>query len=79
VYPEREAELKRLAEADAHILDAEQALAEQTAQVQALQLAGQDIATAQRELIAFEETLAVLRDHRETIVQEIERIDAGRP
>lgn len=79
MYPDREAELKRLVEADAHIADAERALADQTAQVQALQLAGQDIAKAQRELIAFEETLAVLRDHRETIIQAIERIDAGRP
>ena len=77
VNPNRETELKRLVEADAHIADAERALTEQLAQVEALELAGQDTALAQRELAAFQETLAVLRDHRATIVWAIERIDAG--
>jgi hypothetical protein len=75
--PERDAQLKQLAEADAHIAEAERAVTEQMAQVEALRLAGQDTAMAERELTAFQETLAVLQDHRATIIKAIEKIDAG--
>ena len=75
--PEREAEVKKLAEADAHIADAERAVTEQMAQVEALRLAGHDTAAAERELTAFQETLAVLQDHRAAIIKTIEQIDAG--
>ncbi|MCK1739598.1 hypothetical protein IVA80_01590 [Bradyrhizobium sp. 139] len=75
--PEREAEVKKLAEADAHIADAERAVTEQMAQVEALRLAGHDTAVAERELTAFQETLAVLQDHRAAIIKTIEQIDAG--
>jgi flagellar motility protein MotE (MotC chaperone) len=72
---ERGDQLRRLAEADAHIVETERAIAEQVAQVEALRLAGKDTATAERELAAFEETLAVLQDHRTSIKKAIERID----
>ena len=75
--PERDVQLKQLAEADAHIAEAERAVTEQMAQVEALRLAGHDTAMAERELTAFQETLAVLQDHRATIVKAIEKIDAG--
>jgi hypothetical protein len=74
---DREAELKRLAEADAHMADADRAVTEQTAQMEALRLAGHDTAPAERELAAFQETLAVLQDHRAAIIRTIEQIDAG--
>jgi hypothetical protein len=74
---DRDAELKRLATADAHIAETDRAIAEQIAQLEALGLAGQDTAMAERELVAFEETLAVLQGHRATIVKAIEEIDAG--
>ncbi len=74
---DREAELMRLAEADAHIAAAERAIAEQVAQVEALRAAGHDTAIAEGELTAFQETLAVLQDHRAVIVKTIEQIDAG--
>jgi hypothetical protein len=51
--------LRRLREADAHIAEAGRAVTEQMAQVEALRLAGKDTAGAQRELMAFQETLAV--------------------
>ncbi|MFL5240030.1 MAG: hypothetical protein ACJ8EL_21030 [Rhizomicrobium sp.] len=76
---DREVELKRLAEADAHIADAERAVTEQRAQVEALRAAGHDTAMARRDLLAFQETLAVLRDYRAFIIKKIEQIDAGRP
>jgi hypothetical protein len=75
--PERETEVKKLAEADAHIADAERAVTEQMAQVEALRAAGHDTAMAERELTAFRETLAVLQDHRALIIRTIEQIDAG--
>jgi hypothetical protein len=75
---DREAELKRLAEADAHIVDADRAVTEQSAQVEALRLAGHDTGPAERDLAAFQETLAVLQDHRAAIIRTIEQIDARR-
>jgi hypothetical protein len=74
---DRDAELKQLTEADAHIAETERAIAEQIAQLEALRLAGQDTAMAERELAAFEETLAVLQDYRAAIIKSIEQIDAG--
>ena len=74
---DRAAELKRLNEADVHIAEAERAVAEQMAQVAALRVAGQDTAIAERELTAFQETLAVLRDYRAVIMKTIEQIDSG--
>ncbi|XIA64175.1 hypothetical protein ACFIOY_35555 [Bradyrhizobium sp. TZ2] len=65
--------MKRLAEADAHIADAECAVIEQMAQVEALRVAGRDTAIAERELM----TLAVLQDHRALIIRAIEQIGAG--
>jgi len=73
---DRDAELKRLAEADVHIATAERTVAEQMAQVAALRAAGHDTAMAERELTAFQETLAVLQDHRASIIKTIEQIDA---
>jgi hypothetical protein len=75
--PERDAQLRRLAEADAHIAEAERAVTKQMAQVEALRLAGQHTTVAERELTAFQETLAVLRDHRANIIKAMEKIDAG--
>jgi hypothetical protein len=77
VNPDREAELKKLAEADAHIDETEHAIAEQIAQVEAMRLAGKDTAMAERELMAFEDTLAVLQDHRASIIKAIEQIDVA--
>jgi hypothetical protein len=71
---DRDAELIRLAAADAHIAETERAIAEQIARLEALRLAGQDTAVAERELAAFEETLAVLQDHRAAIIKTIEQI-----
>jgi hypothetical protein len=76
--PDREAELKRLAEADAHIADAETAVAQQMARVEALRVLGHDARSAERDLTAFQETLAVLQDHRAAIVKAIEQLDAPR-
>ena len=73
---DRDAELKRLAEAEIHIATAERAITEQMAQVVALRAAGHDTAMAERELTAFQETLAVLQDHRASIIKTIEQIDA---
>jgi hypothetical protein len=75
--PERDAQLQRLAEADAHIAEAQGAVTNQMAQVEALRLAAQDTTMAERELTAFQETLAVLQDHRASIINAIEKIDAS--
>ena len=75
--PEREAEVKKLAEVDVHIADAERAVTEQTAQVEAVRVTGHDTAMAERELTAFRETLDVLQDPRAVIIKIIEQIDAG--
>jgi 3-methyladenine DNA glycosylase AlkD len=72
---ERDAYLKQLAEADAHIAEAERAIAEQMAQAEALRRAGKDPAAAERELMASKETLAVLQDHRASINKAIRKID----
>jgi septal ring factor EnvC (AmiA/AmiB activator) len=72
---EREDQLNRLAEADSHIAEAEHAVTEQMSQVAALRLAGKDTTGAERELTAFQETLAVLQDHRASINKAIEQID----
>ena len=69
--------LQQLCEADAHIAEAERAVAEQMAQVEALRLAGKDTTQPQRELMAFQETLAVLLDHRASINKAIEQIEGG--
>jgi hypothetical protein len=69
--------LRRLREAEAHIVEAERAVNEQLAQVEALRLAGKDTAGAERELTAFQETLAVLQDHRAGINKAIEQLDGG--
>ena len=74
----REDELKHLAEADAHMADAERGLTNQMTQLEALRLAGQDTATAERDLTAFQETLAVWQDHRASIMRAIEQMGAGR-
>jgi hypothetical protein len=74
---ERDDHLKRLGEADAHIAAAEHAVTEQMARVEALRLAGKDTTGAARELMAFQETLAVLQDHRASIKKAIEQIDGG--
>jgi hypothetical protein len=74
---ERDDYLRRLSEADAHIAEAECAVTEQMAQVEALRLAGRDTAGAERELMAFQETLAVLQDHRASINKAIEQLDGG--
>ena len=76
--PDRESELKRLAEADLHIAEAERAVTQQMAQVEALRVAGHDPTSAERELTAFHETLAVLQDHRAAIVKTIEQIEGRR-
>jgi hypothetical protein len=72
---ERDDYLRRLGEADAHIAEAERAVTEQMAQVDALRLAGKDTTGAERELVAFQETLAVLQDHRASINKAIEQIE----
>ena len=74
---EGEEYLRRLGEADAHIAEAERAVAEQMAQVEALRLAGKDTTQPERELMAFQETLAVLLDHRASINKAIEQLDGG--
>ena len=74
---EGEEYLRRLGEADAHIAEAERAVAEQMAQVEALRLAGKDTTQPERELMAFQETLAVLLDHRASINKAIEQIEGG--
>lgn len=76
--PDGEAELKRLAEADAHIADAQSAVTQQMAQVEAVRAAGHDPTSAERDLTAFQETLAVLQDHRAAIVEAIEQLDSQR-
>jgi hypothetical protein len=74
---ERDDYLRRLGEADAHIAEAERAVTEQISQVEALRLAGKDTTGPARELMAFQETLAVLQDHRASIKKAIEQIDGG--
>jgi hypothetical protein len=72
---ERDDYLRRLEEADAHIAEAERAIAEQTAQAEILRRTGKDPTKAERELMASRETLAVLQDHRATINKAIRQID----
>ena len=69
--------MRRQGEADAHIAEAERAVTEQIAQVEAQRLAGKDTTQPQRELTAFQETLAVLQDHRAGINKAIEQLDGG--
>jgi hypothetical protein len=74
---ERDDYVRHLGEADAHLAETERAITEQIAQVEALRLAGKDTTGAARELMAFQETLAVLQDHRASIKKAIEQIDGG--
>ena len=74
---DREAELRRLSQADTHIAKAERAVSEQMIEIEQLHLHGHDTALAQATLEQFENTLHVMRSHRNQIVKIIEKIDEG--
>jgi hypothetical protein len=74
---DREAELKRLSEADAHIAEAEIAVSRQMMPLEKLRRDGHDTALAERTLKSFQDTLQTMRAHRDEIVSTIEQIDQG--
>ncbi|SFK21106.1 hypothetical protein [Bradyrhizobium sp. Gha] len=74
---DRNAEVRRLNEADGHIAKAELALTKQLLVVDKLKADGHDTTEAKKQLQDFEDTLATLREHRGLIVDMIAQIDAG--
>lgn len=75
---DRNAELRRLAEADGHIAEAERHVSEQRIQVEKLGREGHDTSLALALLTQFEGTLATLRGNRDLIIQTIAEIDQGK-
>ena len=73
---DRDAELRHLNEADAHIADAERRIAKQEAILEKLRQDGHDTNEGQRLLQAFQETLEAMRRHRVEIFDTLARIDA---
>ena len=62
---------QELALADQQITEAEELLAHQVEIVKCLEAEGRDPTKAENQLRVMEETLGALREHRETILQEI--------
>jgi flagellar biosynthesis/type III secretory pathway protein FliH len=64
---DREAEARRLAEADRHIAEAESAVAKQTMELEKLRRDGHQTDLAEGTVRAFQESLETLRESREQI------------
>lgn len=73
----REAEVRRLNEADTHIADTERRITAQETLVERLRADGHDAVEATRLLANIEDGLGAIRQHRALIVDMIRRIDAG--
>ena len=73
----REAEVRRLNEADTHIADTERRITVQAAFVERLRMDGHDTAEAGRLLANIQDGLGAMLEHRALIVDMIRRIDAG--
>jgi hypothetical protein len=74
---DREAELRRLAQADTLISNAERAITDQMIELDKLRRDGHDTKLAEQTLKLFEDTLQTLHKHREHIVKTINQIDRG--
>lgn len=74
---DREAEVRRLNEADGHIADGERRITEQLLVVGKLRADGRDTREAERLLRMMEESLSAFQQHRQLTVDMIEQIDAG--
>ncbi|HVX76789.1 MAG TPA: hypothetical protein VHB49_11715 [Bradyrhizobium sp.] len=74
---DRSTELRRLAEADRHISDAERAVGHQMIEIERLREGGHSTALAEETLEIFQRTLGEMQEHRRIIVRTIEEIDAG--
>ncbi|MDP4026759.1 hypothetical protein Q8W71_29570 [Methylobacterium sp. NEAU 140] len=74
---DRRAEVQRLNAADHHIGTAERLIAEQRLRIAYLGADNPVGTDAERLLRTMQQTLTVLREHRQLIVATIEQIDAG--
>jgi hypothetical protein len=74
---DREKELQRLSEADRHVATAEKEVAKQMFLLEQLRRDGHDTSAAEKTLKGFEDTLQVIRGHREQIFRMLEQIDKG--
>jgi hypothetical protein len=74
---DRNAEVQRLGEADRHVSEAERAVGHQIMEIERLREHGHSTALAEVTLVTFQHTLAVMQEHRNTIIRTIEVIDAG--
>lgn len=74
---DREAELRRLEQANRHVAKAKANVDEQRDQLQRFRRDGYDVELAERGLKAFEASLATLQQHREIIIKTIGQIDRG--
>jgi len=73
----RELELEHLFSSEARIAGAKRMISEQQARIAKLRGDGYDTKLAEDTLRAFEASLAIIREHRETIIKAIENIDHG--
>ncbi len=74
---DRQAELRRLEDANRHVAEAEQNVEEQRDQLQSFRRNGYDVELAERALKAFEASLATLQERRAIIIKTIGQIDRG--
>ena len=74
---DRDAELRHMNEADAHIADAERRITKQGILLDELRRDGHDTQEAERLLHEFRKTLEALYRHRKIIAETIVQIDAG--
>jgi hypothetical protein len=73
--PDRDFEVRQLRLADRHIDRAVQIIADQQLEVGRLRLKGHDSELAERTLKAFEDSLQIMYEHRNSIIRVIEQID----
>lgn len=75
---DRNAEQRRLDEADFHIANAERNITDQRNQIEKLRSDGHDTKLAEETLKQFEATLAQMHEHRDQIIKTIADIDDGK-
>lgn len=76
--PDRDEEVRHLADADRHIRSAERAIQEMRIEVGEQRALGADTTLSSRLLAAMEEMLEQFVEHRGVILQTIADLDAGR-
>ncbi len=74
---DREAEVRRLNEADGHVATGERHVTEQQLIVDKLRAEGRDTQEAKRLLKMMQDSLDAYREHRQLILEMIAQIDAG--